>query len=152
MRIKLMRPSSKMPVLKTDGAVGYDCFIDLGYGLNPATDTVPDNYYMQPGEKHKFGLGFASEVPASHAGLVLPRSGTGSDGIHLANVVAVIDRDYRGEWICNVHNTTKDQLRIKHGERYFQMVIVPVYTMPLEVVEELSETARGAGGFGSTGK
>ena len=151
MRIKLMRKSSKAPTIKTEGSVGYDCYLDLGYMVEEGKE-IPPVVMLAPGQKAKLGLGFASEVPQPYAGLVLPRSGTGSDGIHLANLVAVIDRDYRGEWICNIHNTTDDRVTLKHGERYFQMVIVQVYTNPLVIVDELSDTARGAGGFGSTGK
>lgn len=151
MKIKLLRSTSKAPEIKTSGSVGYDCFLDLGsLGIingEPVIKTI-----ISPGEKKKIGLGFSAAVPAGHAGFVFPRSGSGSKGIHLANVVAVIDQDYRGEWICNVHNTTNEELILEHGERYFQMVVTPVYTETLEVVDELDETVRGTGGFGSTGK
>lgn len=97
------------------------------------------------------GAGFKIAIPEGYMGLLAPRSGLGIKGVHLANVVGIIDSDYRGEVIVNIKNNTKMSLLIEKGERFAQMVIVPISLELLEVVESLDETERGSGGFGSTG-
>jgi dUTP pyrophosphatase len=138
MKIKLESTDSQTPTRSTDGAGAYDCYAYHGVTL-------------YPGEQQKVPLGFRMEVPAGHVALLVPRSGTGSKGLHLANVVGVIDSDFRGSVVAFVRNNSTDFMTITRGDRICQMLIVPVVTPELEEVRELSDTERGAGGFGSTG-
>jgi dUTP pyrophosphatase len=106
---------------------------------------------LYPGEQKMISLGIRMEVPENHAALLVPRSGSGSKGLHLANVIGVIDPSYRGVVMANVKNNSDDLMLIDRGERICQMLIVPVWVPKLQVVEELSDTVRGEGGWGSTG-
>jgi len=98
------------------------------------------------------GLGFAAAVPEGHVALLLPRSGAGAKkGVSLNNTVGVIDPDYRGEWKACLRVKNKAPLKWEAGEKLLQAVIVPVARVELNQVEDLDETVRGDGGFGSTG-
>jgi dUTP pyrophosphatase len=93
------------------------------------------------------------ELPKNCAGLIYARSGLACKrGLAPANKVGVIDSDYRGEFIVALHNHGKTLQTIAHGERIAQLIITPVLTPAYEEVEDLTETDRGSGGFGSTGK
>jgi dUTP pyrophosphatase len=96
--------------------------------------------------------GLAFEIPATHVMLIFSRSGHGfKNGVRLANCVGVIDSDYRGEVRVKLHNDGNHPFHILPGVRIAQAMLVPIPTVMLLEVDELSETARGAGGFGSTG-
>ena len=103
-------------------------------------------------------LGFAAEVPEGYAAILLPRSSAGMKGISLRNTAGVIDSDYRGEWIAHIvidqnqDNALLDEWHYKRGDRIIQCLIVPVKKVDIELTESISVTARGNGGFGSTGK
>lgn len=108
---------------------------------------------IEPGKTAFIPTGFAMEVPKGCAGLIYARSGLACKrGLAPANKVGVIDSDYRGEIIVALHNHGKEPQEVSHGERIAQMVITPVLTPAYIVAEELDDTCRGAGGFGSTGK
>lgn len=109
---------------------------------------------VPPGARVKIPTGIAIEIPDRHiAGLVFPRSGLATKhGISLANAVGVIDSDYKGEIIIAVFNQGEREYVINPGERVAQLVFVPVFAATLEVADDLEDTGRGAGGFGSTGK
>lgn len=109
---------------------------------------------VPPGARIKIPTGIAVEIPYRHiVGLVFPRSGLAAKhGISLANAVGVIDSDYKGEIIVAVLNQGEREYVINPGERVAQLVFVPVFAATLEEAEELEDTGRGAGGFGSTGK
>ena len=108
---------------------------------------------VQPGETAWIPTGIALEVPKGCAGLVYARSGLGvKRGLAPANKVGVIDSDYRGQIHVVLLNHGKTEQTIQHGERIAQFLITPVLTPAYEEAEELSDTDRGAGGFGSTGK
>lgn len=97
-------------------------------------------------------LGFAAAVPAGHMALLLPRSGVGAKaGLELNNTCGVIDSDYRGEWIAALKLKNQASLSWKAGERLLQCLIVPVALCPVMLVDDLNDTVRGEGGFGSTG-
>ena len=98
--------------------------------------------------------GIAIALPsADYVALVFARSGLGiKHGIAPANCVGVIDSDYRGEFIVALHNHSGENQTVEHGERVAQLVITPVYTPGFQEVASLSDTDRGSGGFGSTGK
>jgi dUTP pyrophosphatase len=108
---------------------------------------------IQPGETAWIGTGIALEVPKGCAGLVYARSSMGAKrGLAPANKVGVIDSDYRGEIRVVLLNHGKEAQVVEHGERIAQFLITPVLTPAYEEAEELSDTCRGVGGFGSTGK
>lgn len=142
MKIKGLHPNFRMPERGSQEAGGYDLFMpNPGYVMNSARSAL-----MAP-------LGFAAAVPYGHVALLLPRSGAGAKGgLALNNTCGVIDADYRGEWVAALRCNNGQTFTWNTGDRILQMLIVPVASPVLEQVEELSPTARGAGGFGSTGK
>lgn len=109
--------------------------------------------HLGPGERWRVRTGLAIEVPEGHAGLVLPRSGLAlKHGISLVNAPGLIDPGYRGEIGVLLLNTDPAEVfRIEPGDRIAQLLIVPFVEASVEIVEELDETERGGGGFGSTG-
>ena len=121
---------------------------DAGLDLRAATEVV-----VGPGERAKIPTGLAVAIPEGHAGLVLPRSGLASrHGLTLANSPGLIDAGYRGEVLCAVVNLDpRDPVRIARGDRIAQLVVVEIPKLEAVWARELPETARGEGGFGSTG-
>lgn len=140
---KIMGDTIPLPRYTTPGSAGLDL---------PACVKQP--IVVQPGERIMIPTGIAIEIPEKHiAGLVFPRSGLAArHGITLANCVGVIDSDYKGEIVIAVLNQGKSEYTINPGERIAQLVFVPVYQVNLEEAEELQNTERGSGGFGSTGR
>lgn len=107
---------------------------------------------IKPGETAMIHTGIAMEIPAGYAGLIYARSGLASKrGLAPANKVGVVDPDYRGEFMVALHNHSGQEQTVEPGERIAQLVITPYVTGVFHEAEELSDTARGAGGFGSTG-
>ncbi len=122
---------------------------DAGYDLH-ANEALT----LGPGERAGVGTGIALAIPEGHAGLVLPRSGLAArHGITLPNAPGLIDSGYRGELRVLLLNTDRaEAFEISPGDRIAQLVIARVEAPELEESEELEETVRGAGGFGSTGR
>ena len=140
--VKILRSGAKLPAYGSTEAAGADLYACLEEAVT-----------IEPGKTAFIPTGIAMEVPKSCAGLIYARSGLACKrGLAPANKVGVIDSDYRGEIIVALHNHSDQPQTIAHGERVAQMVITPVITPPYEVAEELTDTGRGAGGFGSTGK
>ena len=140
-RVKKLNPTAKLP---TYGSVEAAC-ADL-YACLEAAVTI------SPGESAFIPTGIAMEVPVGCAGLIYARSGLACKrGLAPANKVGVIDSDYRGQIVVVLHNHGKEPQTVENGERIAQMVITPVLTPPYVETEELSDSDRGAGGFGSTG-
>ena len=107
---------------------------------------------IAPGETAFIHTGLAVEIPVGWAGLVYARSGLASkSGLAPANKVGVVDPDYRGELMVALHNHSAEARTVAHGDRIAQLVITPYLPVVFEEAEELSDTARGEGGFGSTG-
>jgi len=93
------------------------------------------------------------EIPEGYFGAIFARSGLASkQGLRPANCVGVVDSDYRGEFMIALHNDTDEERVIAGKERIAQMVVMPYLSVEFEEVEELNETERGEGGFGSTGR
>ena len=112
-----------------------------------------DKTEIAPGETVLMHTGVAIELPIGYVGLVYARSGLASKrGLAPANKVGVIDCDYRGEIMVALHNHGSVTQTVEKGERIAQLVIAPYFTADFNEVEELSETVRGEGGFGSTGR
>lgn len=107
--------------------------------------------HIKPGDTFLFPTGLYVEIPEGHVGLIVARSGLGTKGLVLSNQVGVIDSDYRGEVKVGLYNRSGKVAYIDRGERIAQMMIVKLPTVQYQEVEELSETERGEGGFGSTG-
>ena len=108
---------------------------------------------LKVGEFRLISLGVAMELPKGYAGLIYARSGLACKrGLAPANKVGVVDSDYRGEFMIVLHNHGNCPQTIEHGERIAQLVITPVFTPGFVEIEELSDTKRSDGGFGSTGK
>lgn len=110
--------------------------------------------HIGPGERWGVGTGVAVEIPAGHAGLVLPRSGLARDhGISLVNSPGLIDSGYRGELrVLLLNNDPADIFRVAVGDRIAQLVVVPIGVAEVVETPALAESARGGGGFGSSGR
>jgi dUTP pyrophosphatase len=122
---------------------------DAGVDLKSNNDDVT----LEPGEQVKIHTGVRAEIPARYMGLIVPRSGLGSKyRMQLANTVGVIDSTYRGEIMVNVYNNGDGNIYINKYDRFCQLIIVPILVANYRVVSQLSGTARGEGGFGSTGE
>ena len=140
--VKKLSPKAILPTYGSAEAAGADLYACLE---EPVT--------VAPGETVWIPTGIALEVPRGCAGLVYARSSLGvKRGLAPANKVGVIDSDYRGEIRVVLLNHGKEPQTLEHGERVAQFVITPVLTPVYEEVPELSDTQRGIGGFGSTGK
>lgn len=140
--VKILRAGAKLPTYGSVEAAGADLYACLEADVT-----------ILPGQTAFIPTGFAMAVPKNCAGLIYARSGMACKrGLAPANKVGVIDSDYRGEIIVALHNHGTVERTVVHGERIAQMVITPVLTLAYEIAESLEETARGEGGFGSTGK
>ena len=107
---------------------------------------------LQPGQTALVRTGLAVEIPAGFVGLVCARSGLATKrGLAPANKVGVIDADYRGVILISLHNHSGEPQTVEHGERVAQLLLVPYLTAAYEQADSLTDTDRGAGGFGSTG-
>lgn len=143
LKIKKLREDAKIPFRATPGSAGMDL-----------SACIDEPVTIRPGDLKIIPTGIAIELPcADYVAYIFARSGLGiKHGICLSNGVGVVDSDYRGEVCVGLCNVSSEDYTITPGERVAQMVISPVSLMPSVEVEELSETARGQGGFGSTGK
>ena len=142
LKIKKVRENAKIPFRATKGSAGMDLYACLE---EPVT--------IAPHEIEMIPTGIAIELESElYAAYIFARSGLAiKHGIAPANCVGVIDSDYRGEVCVGLINQTEEAFTVKPGERVAQLVILPVILPDIEVVEALSDTDRGAGGFGSTG-
>lgn len=141
-RVKKVSPHAVIPTYGSAEAAGADIYACLEEAVT-----------IGPGESVFIPTGIALEVPKGYAGLVFARSSMGAKrDLAPANKVGVIDSDYRGEIKVVLHNHGKLLRQVEPGERIAQFVIVPVLAPAFEEVAELTDTDRGTGGFGSTGK
>ena len=141
-KVKKLRPGAQLPTYGTAFSAGADLYACLE---EPVT--------IAPGETKKIPTGLAMEIPVGFAGLIYARSGLGTrQGLAPANKVGVVDSDYRGEFMVFLHNHSAETRTVSHGNRVAQLLVTPVFTPGFEETDELTDTVRGAGGFGSTGK
>ena len=139
--IKKLDERAIIPTYGTEFSAGADIYALLDEPLT-----------INPGETKFIHTGLAIAIPEGFVGLNFARSGMASKrGLAPANKVGVIDCDYRGEVMVALHNHGNEAQIIEHGDRVAQMVFVPYYAAEFELKDELSETLRGEGGFGSTG-
>ena len=141
-KIKKLNDNAVIPTRGSEYAAGYDLY-----------SCIDEDLYIPSGKTKKIGTGIAMEIPHGYFGAIYARSGLATKrGLRLANSVGVIDEDYRGEVFIPLHNHSDVPQLITHGDRIAQLAFVPYYQAQFDVVDELDETERGAGGFGSTGK
>jgi dUTP pyrophosphatase len=138
--VKRLSADAVLPTRAHRGDAGLDL-----YAAEPAR--------LEPGARTSVGTGVAFEIPERHAGLVLPRSGLAAHhGIALVNAPGLIDSGYRGELRVLLLNTDREQpFEVAVGDRIAQLVIVRIETLPVEELDVLEPSARGDGGFGSSG-
>ena len=137
-RFKKTTAAAVTPAVATDGSAGYD-LTAVSYKI--------DDYGC-----YCYGTGIAVEIPKGYVGLVFPRSSISKQGLALANAVGVIDSDYRGEISAKFRKADEHVKPYEVGQRVCQLVIVPIETPTFVEVDSLTDTARGEGGYGSTGK
>ena len=138
---KKLCPEAKVPTYGTEYSAGADLY-------NLDTPIV-----IEPHATALVHTGIAMEIPTGYCGLIFARSGLATKrGLAPANKVGVIDADYRGEIMVPLHNHTDTLATVEAGERVAQIAIVPFLKAEFDECDELSDTLRGQGGFGSTGK
>lgn len=141
-KIKKLTDTAKTPTRGSEYAAGYDLYAD-----------VKEDVQIKPHETVKIGTGLAMEIPDGYFGAIFARSGLAAkEGLRPANCVGVCDSDYRGEYIVAIHNDSEETRTVTAGERIAQLVIMPYLPVTFDEVAKLTDTNRGEGGFGSTGK
>ena len=141
-RVKKLRSQATLPTYGSAAAAGADLYACLEKEVT-----------ISAGKTVFIPTGLAMEIPSGCAGLIYARSSMGTKrGLAPANKVGVIDSDYRGEVMVALHNHSQDDQTVQPGERVAQLVITPVFTPGFEETDDLTDTVRGIGGFGSTGR
>ncbi len=139
--IKKFSEKAIIPTYGSEYAAGADLYA-----------CIDDTITINPGETKLIKTGIGLEIPVGYAGLIYARSGLASKkGLAPANKVGVVDADYRGEVMVALHNHSNEEKTIEPNERIAQLVITPYLTAIFNEVEDLEDTDRGEGGFGSTG-
>ena len=143
-KIQKLYEDAEIPTYGSALSAGMDLYAHLG---------EHEMLLIKPHETIKVGTGIAVEPPVGYFGAVFARSGLATkQGLRPANCVGVCDWDYRGEYIVALHNDSEEEREVRNGDRIAQLVFLPYITGKIKVVDELSNTERGDGGFGSTGK
>lgn len=146
-KVKKLHHEATIPRYATEGAACFDIHV-----CEPGKDPITMGGFGEPTVATTFDTGLAFEIPQGHVMLVFSRSGHGfKNDVRLANCVGVIDSDYRGELKVRLTADTIRELKVGHGDRIAQALVMPLSDVRLIEVDELSDTARGTGGFGSTG-
>ncbi|SET56893.1 dUTP diphosphatase [[Clostridium] polysaccharolyticum] len=140
--VKRLTETATIPTRGSEHAAGYDLYAD-----------IQEPVVIKPNENCKIGTGLAFEIPEGYFGAIFARSGMAAkQSLRPANCVGVCDSDYRGEYIVALHNDSSDEKVVNPKDRIAQLVVMPYLVVEFDEVEELDETRRGTGGFGSTGK
>lgn len=141
-QIKKLQDSAILPERGSASAAGYDLFA-----------CMDEDVVIKPHETKMIGTGLAAAIPDGYFGGIFARSGLSSkEGLRPANCTGVVDADYRGEMKVALHNDSEVERLVTVGEKIAQLVVLPFLSVEFDEVDTLSETQRGAGGFGSTGK
>lgn len=141
-KIKKLRETATIPTRGSEQAAGYDLYADIDEAV-----------VIKPHTNVRIGTGLAVDIPDGYFGAVFARSGLAAkQNLRPSNCVGVCDSDYRGEYMVALHNDSDEDRIIQPKDRIAQLVVMPYLPVEFVEVEELSETERGAGGFGSTGK
>ena len=142
LRIKKLRDNAQMPTYGSEWAAGADMYAAIDEAVT-----------IEPNETKFIPTGRAFEIPEGYAGFIYARSGLAcKKGLAPANKVGVVDADYRGEVMVALHNHGTEAQTVEAGERIAQMIIAPFVAVNYIFSDELDDTVRGAGGFGSTGR
>ncbi|MFH0874034.1 MAG: dUTP diphosphatase [Candidatus Komeilibacteria bacterium] len=137
-KFKKLNPDVRLPEYSHSGDAGANVF------------SLEDKV-IKAGQRETFHLGFATEFPATHVGLIWDRGGLAAlQG--LTCLAGVADANYRGEWVLVLLNTSDQDYQVKKGDKIAQILFQPIEVVEFEVVDQLSETSRGEGKFGSTGR
>ena len=140
--VKKLKENATLPTRGSEYAAGYDLYA-----------AIDETLVIGPHETQKVGTGLAFDLPNNTFTAIFARSGLATkEGLRPANCVGVCDSDYRGEYIVALHNDSEEIRYVEPGERIAQMVLMPYIPMEFVEVDELTETNRGEGGFGSTGQ
>lgn len=141
MKIKKLTETAVIPTRGSNQAAGYDLYADLESAIE-----------VKPHETVKINTGISMAVPEGYFGAIFARSGLSTKkGLRPANCTGVVDSDYRGPVIVALHNDSEEIQVVEPGERVAQLIVMPYLAVEFDVVDELDETERGEGGFGSTG-
>lgn len=141
-KIKRLSEEATIPTRGSEYSAGYDLYANIEKPVS-----------IKPHETVKIGTGLAIEIPDGYFGAIFARSGLATkEGLRPANCTGVCDSDYRGEYIVAIHNDSDAVREITPHERIAQLVIIPYLYVDFKETDELSDTSRGRGGFGSTGK
>ncbi len=139
--VKMLNNLAKLPTYGSAAAAGADLYAATDYDIE-----------FNPGQTIKVGTGIAIAIPPGYFGAIFARSGLATkQGLRPANCVGVIDSDYRGEIIVALHNDSDEIQKIPARSRIAQLIFIPYAKADFTIVENLDDTARGNGGFGSTG-
>lgn len=136
-KIKKLKDGMKLPSYAHSGDVGMDLY-------------AMETYTIEPGGHHFFWHGFAMEFPIGYTAMVVDKSGISKSGLHTMG--GVFDAGYRGEYNTHLVNLSDKSYTVEEGDKVSQLVIVPVAIVEIEEADTLSESSRGLGAFGSTGK
>ncbi len=155
-QIKKWKDDSILPKFPKNGDAGADCFIN-GFkkicGTKKLEEIELDTFTLQPLDRILCPLGFASDIPQGYYAQVVPRSGLALwEGISIVNSPGTIDAGYRNEWGAIIVNLSNKAITLNKGDKICQFIIRKLENYELETVSELSNSDRGLGGFGSTGK
>lgn len=141
-KIKRLSEEATIPTRGSEYSAGYDLYANIEKPVS-----------IKPHETVKIGTGWAIEIPDGYFGTIFARSGLATkEGLRPANCTGVCDSDYRGEYIVAIHNDSDVVREITPHERIAQLVVIPYLYVDFKETDELSDTSRGEGGFGSTGK
>ncbi len=141
-KIKRLSEEATIPTRGSEYSAGYDLYANIEKPVS-----------INPHETVKIGTGWAIEIPDGYFGAIFARSGLATkEGLRPANCTGVCDSDYRGEYIVAIHNDSDVVREITPHERIAQLVVIPYLYVDFKETDELSDTSRGEGGFGSTGK
>lgn len=141
-KIKRLSEEATIPTRGSEYSAGYDLYANIEKPVS-----------IKPHETVKIGTGWAIEIPDGYFGAIFARSGlVTKEGLRPANCTGVCDSDYRGEYIVAIHNDSDVVREIIPHERIAQLVVIPYLYVDFKETDELSDTSRGEGGFGSTGK
>lgn len=139
--LKKLKPNAKIPSRGSASAAGYDLYACLDAPV-----------VIEPGKTVKIGTGITAALPEGTFAACFARSGLASkQGLRPANCVGVVDSDYRGEYIVALYNDSDEPRTVSDGDRIAQLVVLPFLAVTFLETDALPDTARGAGGFGSTG-
>ena len=141
-KVKRVSPTAVLPSHGSSLAAGYDLYAD-----------IPEECRIAPHETKVIDTGLQFELPDGYFAGIFARSGIATrEGLRPANCVGICDSDYRGNYMVAIHNDSEEVRTVTVHEKIAQMIVMPYLPLEFEETEDLSDTARGEGGFGSTGK